>query len=778
MDDPSIGQDKKNTTQNLFPGIYPQYLAQISNELSKKYRFIEEIKRGKTGVTYKLCDANDLLTNYYCLKTISPSISESKERQRVKETLTKEIEILTPLNHKCLPSIYDYNLKSELPYYICNYHAGETFIDFKNKGETLTRDEAIYVITSLIDTLEYLHQKGRTHCDLHQDNILISKNVFAEGILVIDFGSGHRQSDSDDNTPDRGYYGFKSSKAVKSYRQLVKRQQEGVEFEGYDFKAFGKALALMVDCFFSSAPRDQYNAYIEFCNALTTEQINDWEMVRQRFAFVIDTRALHSNTERLFIRRSGLREAITLPVSQKVPVGEAILTIINTKAFQRLRHTKQLSFCDWFFPGGTHTRFEHSIGVFGATYIAIEHLARDHNFKYQFNQNSIDATLLAALLHDIGHYPYSHVLEHYVASRYPEDKVLKESVHHQHNTLWIINNDDELKSIVSREWGENILAEVINILKGDRGVLSNLLDGPIDCDKLDYLRRDSHHCGIRYGEGLDYDAILASYCCLENGDELGITSSGVSAVEGLMVVQDQMLGTVYWHETIRSVIAMFHRFLDGLFKSDKEKFIDFVEKLKRCISEYEAFSIVVLPALQKLKGKEKEELQSLIQLHRQPSFADIYIPVATYTTRDKAPQDMAHLSNICNMILQSPTPSASSVPIRWQTVKALRGCFLEAFKQFGKGNSINQYNVVVDVPWGKASNRMLKVRGNEGALDEEITQISHLPNSIFTQPTAYNAPIRVFVAPDLYSKYERHIKAIRESAESMFYDSDPPVNGD
>lgn len=250
----------------------------------------------------------------------------------------------------------------------------------------LSRDEAIYVILSLIDTLEHLHTHGRSHCDLHQNNILIGEKVFAEGILVIDFGSGHRQSDSDLETPDRGHLGFKSAKASKSYQQKVSRQAANLEFKGNDIKAFGKALALMANSFFGSAPKDQQVAYQEFCDALMHEQIDEWGKVKQRFDFVIDPRGLFNNTDRLFVRKPGVRQAIILPVSKKIPVGEAILGVVNTKAFQRLRLVKQLSFCDWYFPGGSHNRFEHSLGVFDITYRAIGHLANDSFFKDQFNQ--------------------------------------------------------------------------------------------------------------------------------------------------------------------------------------------------------------------------------------------------------------------------------------------------------------------------------------------------------------------------------------------------------
>ncbi len=770
--------DKKR--QTVIPGEFPDYLAVIGAELSSRYLFVKTINSGNTGVTFKLSDLPG--KNFFCLKTISESVSGEAERERVRTTLKKEIEILDPLTHRCLPQVFDRNLDAPLPFYVCTYHPGYTFELFKSEGKRLTRDNAIFVVKSLIETFDYLHERGRTHCDLHHKNILISEEIVGKGILVIDFGSGHRDSDSEPITPDRGDPGLKDARGLMRHKQKVDRHDAASEFRANDIRAFGKALAFMTEPFFSAAPRDQYLAYVSFCTDLINGHYTDWINVKNRFELVIDPRALISGADRLFIRKSGEREAITVPVSRKVPVGEPILAVINTKIFQRLRCTKQLSFCDWFFPGGTHTRFEHSIGVFGTTHRALESLVHDEAFNDQYLQGTIDATLLAALVHDIGHYPFAHAMEHYISSRFSNDHDLKQSIHHFDHTLELLHNNRELIKAIENGWGPRVINDAEDILTQGIGVLSDLIDGPIDCDKLDYLRRDSHHCGVQFGEGLDVRGILSSYCCVDQGKELGIRRAGIPAVEGFMIVQNQMLGAVYWHETIRSVMCMFHRFLDGLLgvKPDKKRLTRFTDELKTCISEQEAIQKVVIPYLEKQPKKgsprtegSQEEMFPLIRLLVQPSFADIYRPIITYTGRDTGIAGRQHMPGLYQQILQSATTGASAIPVNWGAVKTLIGCFKNAFQEKCK-SKVNRFEIIVDVPWGKATNRMVKVRGKDGRGDYNITEESHLENTIFSQPTAYIAPIRVFVSPRLFNEHAEQLGSIIRSAEERFLSKTAP----
>ena len=388
---------------------------------------------------------------------------------------------------------------------------------FPSERKKLKLSEAICVIASLIDVLEYLHTEGRTHCDLQNDNILISEKVFAEGILIIDFGSGHRDSSSSSETPDRGHAGFKNIAGQQQHRRRVKRSDAIQQFRDYDFTALGKALAGMQPVFFTDAPFDQNIAYTEFCTMLQDGTVRAWPEVRERFERVVDPGVLLTKSDHLFVLKDGSRPRITIPATIPVPVGDAVLEVINHHQFQRLRGIKQLSFCDWHFPGGCHTRFEHSLGVFAIARRALENLVGDPIINSSYEEKHIKGALLAALIHDIGHYPFAHAIEHYVAGRFFDDKEKADQVrsiaHHLNHTLRIVNDEEDgsIGQTVRKTWGEHVVGEATSIMEGRVGVLSQILDGPVDCDKIDYLKRDSWHCGVPYGEGFHIDEAIASF---------------------------------------------------------------------------------------------------------------------------------------------------------------------------------------------------------------------------------------------------------------------------
>jgi hypothetical protein len=121
-------------------------------------------------------------------------------------------------------------------------------------------------------------------------------------------------------------------------------------------------------------------------------------------------------------------------------------------------------------------------------------------------------------------------------------------------------------------------------------------------------------------------------------------------------------------------------------------------------------------------------------------------------------------------IINQKVPSdATSVPIRWDAVKRLRKCYYEAFRE--KGRESNRFEVIVDVPWGKSKNRIVTVRDEDADGEEPITARSHLRDSIFNDPTAFFAPVRVFVSPALYSEFENRIDSVTASAEELFQPS-------
>ena len=183
--------------------------------------------------------------------------------------------------------------------------------------------------------------------------------------------------------------------------------------------------------------------------------------------------------------------------------------------------------------------------------------------------------------------------------------------------------------------------EVLRILQRKVKPLSDLIDGPVDCDKLDYLRRDAHHCGISYGLGVDVSGVLSSLRCPPDATvrEMVIDIKGLQAVEGFVVLQGQMLSSVYWDENIRALFAMFHAYLAHTVGRDVEKLVKLVDDVKRHGGDIDAIN-KVFSSLQPSKlslesGVTATQLKQLIGLHAKPTFRTIYKPISRYSENEE-----------------------------------------------------------------------------------------------------------------------------------------------
>ena len=313
------------------------------------------------------------------------------------------------------PSNFGSEPQSALPYYVCTYHSGITVEEFVRRKLKLGVNESFYAISSLLSVLEYLHLQGRRHCDLHTKNVMIDVDIFRHGLLVIDFGSGHRDSDSKPayakpwNPVRKGHtrQGPLPARRIPSGNEY-RLSKCGLSRFGTPARNAGrKLLHGMLDGSGESVRRF-------FVTLPTSGMIQDWAHARGELQAVMDPMRKLTLLNRLFEDSRGRqRQVIQLPVSRMVLVGEKPLAVINMPTFQNLRRLMQLSFCEWRFPGATHTRFEHSLGVFSLVRRAVSSLCSDIRFRDQFTVDDMKGCLLAGLLHDVGHYPFAHVIEQF-----------------------------------------------------------------------------------------------------------------------------------------------------------------------------------------------------------------------------------------------------------------------------------------------------------------------------------------------------------------------------
>ena len=215
--------------------------------------------------------------------------------------------------------------------------------------------------------------------------------------------------------------------------------------------------------------------------------------------------------------------------------------IIDSSVFQRLRNIKQLALANLVYPGAQHTRFEHSIGVM--------HIAGRLAEKFNLTPDEIRLVKLTALLHDIGHGPFSHVservLDKYVNSDLVNSDVLEKI--HESITCQIILEDNELSHLLSKREREQINDLILG--KSSNDLVRNIISGPLDADKQDYLLRDSYYCGVRYGV-YDIDRLLNTLCTFNdrNITYLAIPNESVYTLEQFVIAKYHMNTQVYYHK--------------------------------------------------------------------------------------------------------------------------------------------------------------------------------------------------------------------------------------
>lgn len=233
------------------------------------------------------------------------------------------------------------------------------------------------------------------------------------------------------------------------------------------------------------------------------------------------------------------------PVHRYIHVRDKVIwDVIGTREFQRLRRIKQLGTTYLVFHGAEHTRFQHSLGV----YEIVRRIIDDgFSGRAEWNDEERLVTLCAALLHDLGHGPFSHAFE----------KVF--TLDHEYFTQAILTGDTEVNAVlrnVSPDFPQKV-ADVIGKIYPDKLVVS-LISSQIDADRMDYLQRDAYYTGVSYGH-FDMERILR--VMRPDEEQVVIKSSGMHAVEDYIMSRYQMYWQVYFHPVSRSAEVILMKIL-------------------------------------------------------------------------------------------------------------------------------------------------------------------------------------------------------------------------
>ncbi|MGB2826153.1 MAG: HD domain-containing protein, partial [Thermoplasmata archaeon] len=266
-------------------------------------------------------------------------------------------------------------------------------------------------------------------------------------------------------------------------------------------------------------------------------------------------------------------------VHGSIRVDEPFLPLLESNELQRLHSVHQLGLANLVYPGANHTRLEHSLGTFA--------VASRMSSSLQLSHDEDLLVRCAALLHDIGHLPYSHTFEMVLHEQFGID--------HVEISKRLIRGEDSIVSEAERSvlGGLNLVVDALEGQGIDPGTVASLLDdahraslqqrtleshegqahfndrrylsqmvsGVLDVDQLDYLVRDAHYTGVAYGV-IDLDRLIDTVQIF-NGD-LVVQKGGVSAVEGMLVARALMFSSVYYHKTVRIAELMLAKAVEML----------------------------------------------------------------------------------------------------------------------------------------------------------------------------------------------------------------------
>ena len=262
---------------------------------------------------------------------------------------------------------------------------------------------------------------------------------------------------------------------------------------------------------------------------------------------------------------------------------EVIWNCLDSKEFQRLRRIRQLGGDFQVYPTAEHSRFSHSLGVYE---IVRRMVTEVKSLCVELTEYEKVCVMLAGLLHDVGHGPFSHAFEH----------VTNHS--HEEYTAKIILGNTELNAIL-RDVSEKLPQDIVSIIQHthENDILNQIVSGQLDADRMDYLLRDSYFTATSYGQ-FDLERILRTMRVRKTAEGrkvIVVKYTGIHSVEDYIMARYQMYWQVYYHPVARSYEAVFIQLfnrLKDIFKGDKDYFEDmkvlvpFLEKSEVRVDEY------------------------------------------------------------------------------------------------------------------------------------------------------------------------------------------------
>lgn len=583
------------------------------------------------------------------------NLDETREGRRqddFERTFATERAVLSQLSHSNISIFHEDGIHVDEDgfswHFMVTDHVSGPELKDALSNEKMTGEEIFRTFARLFDAVAYLHRHGVYHCDIKQENIRLRDTGAGAGELVLlDWGAAQVFVSTQARSPvttlnfavdSDELRAFISSDHITHERHRphlkVSRHtsQDLLEFvPSHELHTLGVLLRDM------TAPSEEWSQSVRarlgraigsqgivvlddiIGDLMSAPEGHGYQSVD---ALVADFAKLHRN----YLAPAGVPElglAAEFQYSIPTATGRAVMTprfgaLTRHRLVHRLHDVHQLESTYLKFPGATHSRLGHSLSVLHNARYYVSHLLNDSRFRRVADREEIEAALLLALLHDIGHFQLSHMFEDLANDQttrgdskpwsaidfdvptddtifahvlgLPEDMVsnplrgdysalvaeLVRAKHEAHGAAQIADEPTPLADLISSEFGGDTLRTLATLHATIYGkqkpdmvpdslrVLAAVISSDIDADKTAYLVEDSQRTGVPYGLGVDLDGILGNLCMPTAADldrpgtspMIGLRSAGLQAAQSVAVNRNQMLSQVYWNQANRAVTAM------------------------------------------------------------------------------------------------------------------------------------------------------------------------------------------------------------------------------
>lgn len=510
----------------------------------------------------------------------------------IERAFLQEVRCLISLSHTNLISIYSTGSLEidgvQARFFVMEYLSGARDLDeyLTTHAGQLRAGNVIDILFEAAQGLSALHRANVLHCDIKFGNILVGDG---QRVKIADLGFSKEISGAPGATGVHTTLWPLPETFKDCITELTDPRRTVVTIDrtrlnpSFDLHYFGKVLEAVANLPALAGVLDSLDRQSLLLAGERTDL--DRSPRLPRYASISQLAADLRKLAPGYMTRIGIRElsaytgtrTIRIPVTGSIPFSDRVQQLISHPLFLRLHSAFQLGFSYYVFPGATHTRFEHSLGVFAnvARYLTAL-LSDDHQpyFRQIVDEEKIQTALLAGLVHDVGQHSFAHSLEDLGLAQRHED-VAKAFITGEGVDGLVpgsFTQQGPLGDVIRRYWGEanleRLLWIITNIrppgLRSDVGwdVMQSIVNGPLDADKTDYLLRDAHHAGVEYARSIDITRFMNSLTAgIVRDDELkergtiAITWKGAQSAENIILARSQMFWVLYWHHAVRSAHA-------------------------------------------------------------------------------------------------------------------------------------------------------------------------------------------------------------------------------